>query len=168
MCISECVCPLPTLPIQCHAHLIDECPCVSFCVSMCVSVYQCVWSCVCVCVCPCVCLCMCFLCACVSVCVQCHIFCTCYSVHVCINLCVIQIHSTTAMQFPSNLTSLYPSIIDECPHVSFYVCVYVSVSVSVCFCMCVCVCLCVVACFLYASYPVCYTLYEPEYDKSPL
>ena len=63
--------------------------------------------------------------------------------HVCINLRVLQIHFTTAMQFPS-LTSLDPSIIDECPHVSFHVCfcVYVSVSVSVCFCVCVCVCVC--------------------------
>ena len=155
MCISECVCVLSPLYPSIAMHTwIDECPRVSFCVSMCVPVYQCVW--LCVCVCPCMCLCVCFFCACVSVCVKCHIFCTCYSVHVCINLCVIQIHSTTALQFPSNLTSLYPSIIDECPHVSFYmyVCLYICLYLCVSVCVCVSLCcgmlsVCELPCVLY-------------------
>ena len=90
-----------------------------------------------VCVCPCVCV----FCVPVSVCAVSYFLYVCYPVHVCINLCVIQIHSTTAMQFPS-LTSLYPSIIHECPHVSFYVrlCICVCVCISVFLRVCVCVC----------------------------
>ena len=130
---------------------LSACPC------MCVSVYLCVWLCVCVCVCMSMCVSMCvfFVCLCLYVC-SVIFFSTCYSVHVCINLCVIQIHSMTAMQFPSNLTSLYPSIIDECSHVSFYMCLCTCIYVCICVLLYVRVCLCVVACFLYASYPVCY------------
>ena len=97
LCVFLCVCPLPTLPIHCHVHLIVS-----------VHVFLSVFDHVCVCLCnnPCG-----RICVCVSVCM---LVCVCVCPYAC-----VQIHSTTAMQFPS-LTSLYPSIIDQCPHVSFY------------------------------------------------
>ena len=125
VCVCVCVfvreCVLSSCMCQCVLSV--------YVYSLCVFVYVCVFVCVFLCVLSL------YMCLCVYLCVSICMLSICvFPVHVCINLCVIKIYSMiqhSSMQFPI-LTPLYhplPCTLDECPRVSFSVCLCVSVCV---------------------------------------
>ena len=85
-------------------------------------------------------MCVCCLSVCVCVCAFACFWYMCTLLHVCINLCVIKIHQRSRPFLYAIPNSIHPLPctlhVDECPRVSFCVCVCMSVCVSVCVHLC--------------------------------